>query len=477
MTAHNIFSKAAARAGCPKDQTLNLVRGEAWLQERQLVACAAARRCDQPDGPTAIGYGGARGGGKSHWLLAQMGVDDCQRVAGLKCLLLRKVGKANLEHFEDLRRKLFMNLGHEFSAFRGILTFANGSRIIAGHFQNEKDIDAYLGLEYDVIGIEEATTLTSRKYQDITTCCRSSKPNWRPRIYSTTNPGGVGHAWYRAKFVAPMLERRQTDTVFVPARVTDNRWNNPDYVRVLEGLTGWQKRAWLDGDWDIAAGQYFTTFRRDVHVIEDFDDTRAVEWFAALDYGFAHYTVALLGCRDGDGNTFIVDEHAERLWLPQRHAAGIKAMVGRHVVPVDSGLMRVESRKTRPLELADLKRFVAGADVFSRQGDGTTVAQQYDRQGIRLRPANMDRLNGWAELMQGWGDPENGICPTIFVHARCRRLIETLPTLQHDPNRPEDVLKVDADEEGVGGDDAADALRYLVATKSRAVLQRKLRGV
>jgi hypothetical protein len=27
--------------------------------------------------------------------------------------------------------------------------------------------------------------------------------------------------------------------------------------------------------------------------------------------------------------------------------------------------------------------------------------------------------------------------------------VETLPTLQHDPNRPEDVLKVDADEEGV----------------------------
>jgi hypothetical protein len=48
--------------------------------------------------------------------------------------------------------------------------------------------------------------------------------------------------------------------------------------------------------------------------------------------------------------------------------------------------------------------------------------------------------------------------------------------LQHDPNRPEDVLKVDADEEGVGGDDCADALRYLVATKARSISQRKLRG-
>src|SRR5262249_5299805 len=145
----------------------NLVRAEAWLQERQLAASAAARLCDQPGGPTAIGYGGARGGGKSHWLLAQMGADDCQRVPGLKCLLLRKVGKGNMEIFEDLRKRIFGQLPHEFSSYRGVLTFKNGSRIIAGHFQAEKDIDAYLGLEYDVIGIEEATTLSSRKHQDI----------------------------------------------------------------------------------------------------------------------------------------------------------------------------------------------------------------------------------------------------------------------------------------------------------------------
>ena len=458
-------------AGCPRDQVKNLLAAGVVLQPRQLVASSAARMCDRADGPTAVGYGGARGGGKSHWLLAQMGADDCQRVPGLKCLLLRKVGKANLEQFEDLRRRVFGKLKHGFSAFRGVLSFKNGSRIIAGHFQSEKDIDAYLGLEYDVIGVEEATTLTSRKYQDISTCCRTSKPNWRPRIYSTTNPGGVGHAWYRTKFVLPMLEKRQTDTVFVPARVGDNAFNNPEYRKVLEGLTGWQKRAWLDGDWDIAAGQFFTMFRREVHVIEDFDDTRGVEWFAALDYGFAHYTVCLLGCRDGDGNTFIVDEHAARLWLPQRHATAIKAMLARH---------KVGDRK---LEIADLKRFVAGADVFSRQSDGTTIAAQYAKQGITLRCANTDRVNGWAEVLQGLGEPnvglapDGGVRPTLFVHKRCARLIETLPTLQHDPNRPEDVLKVDADEDGVGGDDAADALRYLVATKSRAVTQRKLRGL
>ena len=460
MTELERYFAVGHSVGCPEDQMDNFERAGVVLQERQLAASAAARLCDQVDGPTAVGYGGARGGGKSHWLLAQMGADDCQRMPGLKCLLLRKVGKANMEHFEDLRRRLFTELPHEFSAYRGVLTFGNGSRIIAGHFQAEKDIDAYLGLEYDVIGIEEATTLSSRKHQDITTCCRTSKPNWRPRIYSTTNPGGIGHAWYRTKFVLPYMEQRERETRFVPARVNDNAFNNPEYQRVLEGLTGWQRRAWLEGDWDLAAGQFFTTFRRDVHVVEDFDETRAREWFAALDYGFAHYTVVLLGCTDGDGNVFVVDEHAERLWLPQRHAAAVKAML-----------------KKRGMAVEQLRRFVAGADVFSRQSDGTTIAQQYRREGITLRPANTDRVNGWAEVLQLFGAPDAEIPPRLFIHRRCGRLIETLPALQHDPNRPEDVLKVDADEDGVGGDDAADCLRYLVATKARTVTQRKLRGV
>ena len=121
------------------------------------------------------------------------------------------------------------------------------------------------------------------------------------------------------------------------------------------------------------------------------------------------------------------------------------------------------------MEISDLKRFVAGADVFSKQSDGSTVASQYAKLGITLRCANTDRVNGWAEILHRLGDPANGVPPRLFIHERCARLVECLPSLQHDPNRPEDVLKVDCDEDGNGGDDTADCLRYLVATKSRAV--------
>lgn len=454
------FYAAGRVAGCPKDQLLNLLRAGVFLQPRQLAASAAARLCDAPDGPTAVGYGGARGGGKSHWLLAQMGADDCQRMPGLKCLLLRKVGKANIEHFEDLRQRLFRELKHEFSAYRGQLTFANHSWIKAGHYQNESDIDSYLGLEYDVIGIEEATTLSARKVSDVATCCRSSKPDWRPRIYHTTNPGGEGHVWFKKKFIAPWRAGNETETRFIPAVCDDNRFNNADYRKILEGLPDGQRRAWLDGDWDLAEGQFFSNFSRRTHVLDDFDDRRAVEWFASMDYAWTHYTVVLLGCRDSDGNTFIVDEHAQRLWLPVRHAAAVKAMLARHGVRLES-----------------LKRFVAGTDVFSRQSDGTTVAMQYAKYGIRLRPAKMDRQNGWAEVLGLLGDIEAGVVPRLFIHKRCARLMETLPALQHDPSWPEDVLKINADEDGVGGDDAADALRYMVASRNVGGKVQRLKGL
>jgi len=72
----------------------------------------------------------------------------------------------------------------------------------------------------------------------------------------------------------------------------------------------------------------------------------------------------------------------------------------------------------------------------------------------------LQRVNGWVDVLCRLFDSGNGVPARLFIHERCARLTECLPSLQHDPNRPEDVLKVDADEDGVGGDDTADCLRY-----------------
>ena len=464
MNAWERYFLAGQQAGCPKGQMENFVRAGLLLQPKQLKFAAYCREADFSGGPKMISTGGGKGSAKTHGVYCQIFADDCQRLPGLKVLILRKILKGAAEQFDDMRRKLLSNLRHEWRAQKSELSFPNGSRVIVGNYKDERDIEKYMGIEYDLVNLGETTQLPFSRLQGIRGCLRTSKPDWRPRCYMDTNPGGVGHQWFKGMFIVPWLEKREVDTRHVQVTVDDNKFVDSEYKSTLQSYTGWMRKAYLDGSWDIAAGQFFTNFRREVHVVEDFDDTRAVEWFAAFDFGFAHPTVVLLGCRDGDGNIYIVDEHAERLWLPQRHAAAVKAMLARHQIG------------NRKLEISDLKRVVAGADVFSRQSDGSTVAAQYAKLGISLRCANTDRVNGWAEILTRFGDVEAGIRPTLFIHKRCKRLIETLPALQHDPGRAEDVLKVDCDEDGIGGDDCADALRYLVATKSRTITMRKLRG-
>ena len=104
------------------------------------------------------------------------------------------------------------------------------------------------------------------------------------------------------------------------------------------------------------------------------------------------------------------------------------------------------------------------------------IAKQYGDLGLNMRAANMDRVCGWSLISQRLGDPDAGIKPSLFIHKRCQRLLQCLPYVQHDPDRPGDVLKININEEGMGGDDSADALRYMVATEAQRIYVRKLTG-
>lgn len=456
MTALDKYLTAAAKANCPPDQILNFRRGEYCAQPQQLQFHAAARLADAEDGPTQIGYGGARGGAKSHGLFAQLTLDDCQRAPGIKALYLRKTGTRAREQFEDLRGKVLHSTKHDYKAHLGVVKFPNGSQLFIGHFKNESDIDNYLGFGYEAIAIEEATTLTAMKYQALRDSNRTSRADFRPRIYTSTNPGGVGHGWYKRRYIDPWQDETEVDTRFIFATIEDNVFLDEDYRRKLEENTGWRLRAYRYGDWDIAAGQFFTTWRRDVHVIEPFHAPLDWTWWASMDYGFVHPTVVHLFARDGDGMTYVVDEHCQAGWLVKRQAEAIKAMFSRNDV-----------------HYGRLEKFVAGADVFARKGNSeTSIAQQYEQHGLKLEPANMDRINGAAQLLDLLGDVDAGQAPRLKVFSRCARLIECIPTMQHDPRRPEDVLKVDADEDHVGGDDAYDAARYGLMELDNLVAQR-----
>lgn len=435
--------------GCPRDQIDLLVRFGQVLQPKQLKASAAARECDIKGGPQFILFGGARGPGKSHWAIVQAACDDCQRCPGLKVLLLRKVAKAAKEGFDDLRMRILAHVPHHYARGAGILRFPNGSRIIIGHFKTEKDVDAYLGLEYDLIIIEEAGTLTKAKIDTIRTCLRTSKPDWRPRMYLTTNPGGVGHAYLKKWFVVPWRQGKETETRFIPATVDDNRMVNEEYVRTqLDTLKGWQLKAWRYGDWDIMAGQFFINWHEETHKIKPWPELpETAEFYLSLDYGWTHWSASHLGMVY-ENERHIVDEFGARQTLVTDIAAGVHSMLERN-----------------GLEFNDITRAVAGHDLWVKRPDGTQLADQFADCGLKFEKAQVDRINGAGEIVNLLGEPfceEEAKKPKLFVWDRCGQLIEQIPAMEHDPKRPDDVLKVNCDDNGEGGDDFYDDARYLV---------------
>jgi phage terminase large subunit len=329
---------------------------------------------------------------------------------------------------------------------QGVISFANGSRIVTGHFRTEGDVDQYLGLEYDVVVIEEATTLSLAKYKTLRDSNRTSKPNWRPRIYASTNPGNIGHVWFKERFITPARKLQETDTRFIFATVDDNRFIDSEYTKKLEDNTGWKLRARRFGDWDIAAGQYFSTWNYDAHTCEPFIIPAHWPVWACFDYGFTHPSAFYL-LTEFDDEITITGEHVEAKKLPRDHAGAMRRIAAKH-----------------GRDISDIPVF-AGPDVFANKGDenAKTIAQQYEAHGVYMVAAPNDRISGWGEMLDLLGDPgraENPIPARLKITRDCERLIECIPALQHNPNKPEDVLKWDIDDEGSGGDDPADAARY-----------------
>lgn len=431
----------AVKVGLEQDQLRRFLSAGYVPQPKQMQFHALARQADHIGGPDRIAMAGSRGQAKSHAILAQAVIDDMQRCAGLKGLYLRKIQKRARESFEDLRRKVLAFTPHK--AIQGLLKLPNGSYMVLGGFRSENEIDDYLGIEYDFAIIEDSTVLSKTKRDAVRGSIRTSRNDWRPRLYESANPGGVGHA----EFVNEYIKNTSGETAWVHTQLGDNIHINPEYEAYLNSLTGFLRRTWRDGDFSVAAGQFFTTFSEDIHAIEPFPIPPDWQMIGALDYGWAHPTAAYALALSGDGVLYIIAEHVASRLPVETHAQAIRQMLA----DIPGG----------PFRLQHLRSFVAGGDVFAEsRKDGGTIAQDYRREGINLTPANTARIQRAQELQRRLGSQELGIEPTIYIFKTCQKLLQCIPELQHDPKRMDDVLKMDADVDGNGGDDSYDGCGY-----------------
>lgn len=461
---------ATAKAvGCPKDQVNALISKGYIPLPWQWAFHAAAREADKPDGPVDIGLGGARGPGKSHAVLSQAALDDCQRIDGLKVLFLRQTGVAAKESFEDLVTKVcvgrvaFQQTGHT-------LRFKNGSRILLGGFKDEKDIDKYVGVEYDIIIIEELNQLTDGKYAKLRGSLRTSKPNWRPRMYTSFNPGGLGHSFVKERYIIPFRKQEETTTRFIGSTYKSNPYLNPEYILYLEELGGDLGKAWREGEWDIFAGQYFSEFRYSKHVVDPFELPDTWHRFRAIDpSGRSGTTSCHWYAVDQDGTVWIYKEHYKSGMDYDEHATEIKEM----------------SMVDKELEIEEEYDYtIIDTSAFAKAGYSETGAEIYERHGVtNLIPAAKERVIGWNAVHHylRWKDNKTGeeFEPKLKIFSTCTEMIRTIPLAIHDETRPEDVASVwDGPEHG----DALDELRYFLrslrdrkAPKAENPLEKRLR--
>lgn len=396
-------------------------------------------------------YGGAKGGGKSKGLQLIMLFRRFKYPGSTGAIFRRTYSELEGNHIRPLFQA-FPGLRKFYNEARKLLTFPNGSTLQFCHCSNEVDVDLYQGREFHDLAIDEAGQWTEAMFRKLLGSNRSSHPGIRARALLTGNPGGIGHGWLKRLFIERRFHDRERpqDYAFIQALVDDNAAlmeNDPDYVHRLDAEPNEAlRRAFRFGDWDIFAGQFFQEISRDVHLIKPFPIPDHWNRFGAYDFGYNHPAAFGWFANDEDGNTFLYREFV------------------RAQMRVDQFAKHLNSFK----DTAKLYPIVAGHDCWTTRAvlrdepAPPTVAEQFETNGISLRRAIIDRIQGAAQLRDYLAYREKlSQKPRLFIFDTCSTTFDTLSRMIHDPDNVEDVLKVDATEgDPLSGDDAYDMVRY-----------------
>lgn len=396
-------------------------------------------------------YGGAKGGGKSKGLQLLMLYRRFAYPNSTGAIFRRTYPELEANHIRPLFQA-FPQLREFYQEAKKLLSLPNGSELQFCHCKNEADISLYQGREFHDLSIDEAGQWTEAMFRTLLGSNRSSNPNIKPRCILTGNPGGLGHGWLKRIFIDQRFNEREKaeDYAFIQARVDDNAAlmdNDPEYVRRLESEPNEAlRKAYRFGDWNIFAGQFFQEISKEVHFIEPFQVPPHWNRFGAYDYGFNHPAAFGWFASDEDGNCYLYRE------------------LIRANVRVD---LFAKELNEYP-DTTNLYPIIAGHDCWTQKSvlrdDALppTIAEQFATHAIYLKKAVIDRVQGAAQLRDylAWQRRPNNK-PRFYIFNTCPITFDCLSRMIHNPDKAEDVLKVDAAEgDPMSGDDAYDMVRY-----------------
>lgn len=405
-----------------------------------------------------VGYGGARGGGKS-WAIRTKSILLASKHSGIRICLVRKTyPELQQNHIVPLRKLL-----HGIAKYNGSekeFTFPNGSIIKLQYCKNDADLENFQGVEYDVIFIDEATNLSEHQLKSIAACCRGVN-EFPHRIYYTCNPSGQGHGYIKRIFIDKHYEEGENpdEYSFTQALVQDNdalMGADPDYIRFLEALPPKLKEAWLYGSWDIFQGQFFEDFR-DVpehyedrqwtHVIEPFDIPVGWKIYRSYDFGYSKPFSCAWWAVDYDGRLYRILELYGWNGMPND---GVKWSPDKQFDEIS----KVE--KQHPWLKGKQIRGVADPAIWNASS-GESVAEVALRYHLYFDKGDHERIAGWMQMHYRFQFDENGY-PMMYIFRNCKHFIRTIPLMMYDETHVED-LNTDLE------DHVADEARYMCMSR------------
>ena len=428
---------------------MNLYLGEP--NEKQKLALQDTHR--------HVGYGGARGGGKS-WMVRTKAVLLTGRWAGIKILIMRQTyPELEQNHIRQLRKLLPRSIA-TYNKTEKRFTFRNGSTIDFQYCKNDGDLDRMQGSEYDVIFIDEATNFSEYQLKAIAACCRCVN-NFPKRIYYTCNPGGQGHGYIKRIFIDRKYNTGENpdDYSFTQALVQDNvalMELDPDYIKNLEALPPKLKKAWLEGAWDVFEGQFFEEFvddpehyedRQWTHVIEPFDIPAGWKIYRSYDFGYSKPFSCAWWAVDYEGVLYRILEFYGCTGMPNE---GVKWSPSKQFEEIK----KVEQQ--HPYLKGKTIRGVADPAIWAKD-TGESVADVAAKHGIFFDKGDNQRIAGWMQMHYRFAFDENGY-PMMYIFNNCKAFIRTIPLLLYDDTHVEDL---DTD----GEDHVADEARYMCMSR------------
>lgn len=412
------------------------------------------------DTHTHVGYGGARGGGKS-WSVRAKAKIMAMAHPGIKMLIVRRTYPELQEnHITPLCKEVVYNPKCRIAKYNKTekkMTFNTGSIIKFAYCRRDEDLGQFQGQEYDIIFFDEATQLTEKQMKEIN-ACRRGTGDFPRRTYYTCNPGGQGHGYIKRIFIDRKYKEGENpdDYSFVQSLVYDNKVlmeKDPDYIRQLEALPPKKKEAWLHGRWDVFEGQFFEEFtddpkhysdRKYTHVIDPFDIPISWKIYRSYDFGYNKPFSIGWWAYSTDGVLYRILE-----WYGCKKDSPNEGLR----IDADQQFKRIaEIENEHPWLKGRRITGVADPAIWNKEA-GHSVAEIAEKHGIFFDKGKNDRINGWMQVHYRMTFDENGKA-LFYVFSNCKGFIRTIPELMYDENKVEDL---DTD----GEDHIADETRYM----------------